>query len=261
MATLICQTDYQTPIACDMYNPCNHNGVPTFGTRKDRAYPDANKNSMPNCPAYANGRYSYLAYGQTFDHFKLYQGHYYQETNDALSGFGTRGASGWWGNAPNSLKSQTPSLGAVICWSYGSSGSGHVAIVEAVSDDGHYILISESGWSLSRNHKPFEQWVNCEVLTDLYTGKFDRVDTAVNNPWNFITAHPWIMPSYGFQGFIRNPNNFSSYNLTGTPVSFLGFDGDGKKINSDMGGNVVQKEIARKFYIRRRWKHSADIFI
>lgn len=39
-----------------------------------------------------------------------------------------------------------PKLGAIVCWSGGSSGAGHVAIVEQIHSDGT-ITISESSWS------------------------------------------------------------------------------------------------------------------
>lgn len=39
-----------------------------------------------------------------------------------------------------------PKLGAIACWSGGSSDCGHVAIVEQINSDGSFV-ISESGWS------------------------------------------------------------------------------------------------------------------
>lgn len=52
--------------------------------------------------------------------------------------------------------SQTPKLGAIVCWAKGkvgvsSDGAGHVAVVEQINADGS-IVTSESGWSAS---KPF----------------------------------------------------------------------------------------------------------
>lgn len=43
-------------------------------------------------------------------------------------------------------RGSTPRQGAIITWSGGSKGAGHVAIVEDVSADGQTIWTSESGW-------------------------------------------------------------------------------------------------------------------
>lgn len=43
-------------------------------------------------------------------------------------------------------RGSTPRQGAIITWSGGSKGAGHVAIVEDVSADGNTIWTSESGW-------------------------------------------------------------------------------------------------------------------
>ena len=75
---------------------------------------------MPNCAAYAWGR----VYEITGVKPTVNPGH-------AKTWFGTGGyATGW-----------EPALGAVMCWSGGSMG--HVAVVEAINDDGT-VVISES---------------------------------------------------------------------------------------------------------------------
>jgi len=75
---------------------------------------------MPNCAAYAWGR----VYEITGVKPTVNPGH-------AKSWFGTGGyATGW-----------EPALGAVMCWNGGSMG--HVAVVEAINDDGT-VVVSES---------------------------------------------------------------------------------------------------------------------
>ncbi|MCD7777874.1 MAG: CHAP domain-containing protein, partial [Clostridiales bacterium] len=80
---------------------------------------------MPNCTAYAYGR----AYEILGNKPKL-------STSDA---------SKWYSyNKQNKYYSygSTPKLGAIACWSGGSSGAGHVAVVEKI--DGNKVTISES---------------------------------------------------------------------------------------------------------------------
>lgn len=86
---------------------------------------------MPNCTAYAWGRFAELL----GDKPKLSLGN----------------AENWYGYSDGYTRGKTPMVGAVICWRRGqagveSDGAGHVAIVEAVNADGS-ILISESGWN------------------------------------------------------------------------------------------------------------------
>lgn len=85
---------------------------------------------MPNCTAYAEGRYNeihgkqmYLPYGNAED---------------------------WYPNAKSFKYGNTPKVGAVICWRKGKSGTssdgaGHVAVVERINDDGS-ILTSNSNY-------------------------------------------------------------------------------------------------------------------
>lgn len=86
---------------------------------------------MPNCTAYAWGRFAELL-GST----------------PALS---LGNAEDWYGKADGYSRGKSPRVGAVICWrkgvaGEGSDGAGHVAIVEQVNADGS-IVISESGWN------------------------------------------------------------------------------------------------------------------
>lgn len=73
----------------------------------------------------------------------------------------------------------TPELGAVVCFSGGPAGAGHVAVVEAISDDGLTLTTSNAG-NLS--------------------GRIFYTSTV---HWDGST---WVWHnSYTFQGFIYNP--------------------------------------------------------
>ncbi len=84
---------------------------------------------MPNCTAYAYGRiYEILG------------------TEPNLSRWN---AGQWWFDNINYgwySYGSTPRVGAVACWDRWDQNTGHVAVVEAVYDDGS-VLISESSWS------------------------------------------------------------------------------------------------------------------
>ena len=61
----------------------------------------------------------------------------------------TGNASSWYPtnqNNGNYPYGSTPKLGAIACWSGGSTGAGHVAVVEQINSDGSFV-ISESSWS------------------------------------------------------------------------------------------------------------------
>lgn len=88
---------------------------------------------MPNCTAYAWGRFAELLGSAP----KLSLGN----------------AEDWYGKADGYSRGKSPRVGAVICWrkgtaGEGSDGAGHVAIVEQVNADGS-IVTSESGWGSS----------------------------------------------------------------------------------------------------------------
>lgn len=85
---------------------------------------------MPNCTAYAWGRFA--------------------ELMDSAPKLSLGNAEEWYGHADGYARGKTPRVGAIICWRKGtvgvsSDGAGHVAIVEQVNDDGS-IITSESGW-------------------------------------------------------------------------------------------------------------------
>lgn len=85
---------------------------------------------IPNCVGYAWGRWrEILGY------------------NPKLS----RGDGGsWWSYSSDGYsRSQTPTTYAVACWSGGSDGAGHVAIIEKVNEDGS-IVVSDSVYGGAR---------------------------------------------------------------------------------------------------------------
>lgn len=79
---------------------------------------------MPNCTAYAYGRYA--------------------EARGAWASLPTWDAKDWYDDATSFQRGSVPALGAVACWGQNGSGAvGHVAIVEAIYANND-ILISES---------------------------------------------------------------------------------------------------------------------
>lgn len=117
---------------------------------------------LPNCTCYAYGRFWEI-----------------MGSKPALS---LGDAENWYGLNDGYSRGKTPKLGAVICWRRGvagddSDGAGHVAIVEAINDDGS-ILTSESGWGASST--------------------FWTTTRADDGNWGASSA-------YTFQGFIYNP--------------------------------------------------------
>ena len=126
---------------------------------------------IPNCTCYAWGRF-YEISGQ----------------RPRLS---TSNAENWYGNTADGYKrSQTPQLGAVICWrkgkaGNGADGAGHVAIVEKIYANGD-ILTSNSAWK----------------STAFYTKTLKKSN-------NYSMGG-----SYVFQGFILNPAVTTSAPIT-----------------------------------------------
>lgn len=115
----------------------------------------SNGSCLPNCVGYAWGRWRELL------------GEYHNLSRSD--------ARDWWGNTSDGYKrGQTPKLGAVMCWSGGSEGYGHVAIVEQINPDGS-VVYSSSAYGGRR----------------FYTN-------PVSSPYNFSSG-------YTFQGFIYLP--------------------------------------------------------
>lgn len=81
---------------------------------------------IPNCTCYAFGR--------------VY------EINGTYPKLSRSDATDWYGHTSDGYqRGQTPKLGAVLCWSGGSEGAGHVAVVEQIKDNGD-VVYSESWW-------------------------------------------------------------------------------------------------------------------
>lgn len=139
---------------------------------------------MPNCTAYAWGRF-----WEVGDPLSL--GINKPDPNK-LPGYWSGGY--WWDQVDTSVYEvgQTPALGAVICFEDTSGGDGHVAIVEQINNGGESIVTSNSAYN----------------GTYFYTQTLYRSD---NYCWTGGNNH-----FYRFQGFIYNP-----YGDTPTPPSRL----------------------------------------
>ena len=114
---------------------------------------------LPNCTAYAWGRFAELLG---------------KKPSLCLSN-----AENWYKFKDGYKRGRKPKLGAIIVWAkgkigVGSDGAGHVAVVEAIYDDGSF-LVSESGWGCSRTMWTTKIQANCKRY------------------------------GYTFQGFIYNP--------------------------------------------------------
>lgn len=84
-----------------------------------------------NCTYYAYSRFSELL------------GHEAQGIADG-------DACSWYKGTTGYKKGKTPKLGSIAVWQYGNSNSrGHVAVVEAIKDNGD-IVVSEGGWSSNK---------------------------------------------------------------------------------------------------------------
>ena len=121
-------------------------------------------------------------------------------------------AENWWSYSDGYKRGSTPKLGAVICWRKGQAhngadGAGHVAIVEAINDDGS-IVTSESGWNSSLF------WTSNR--------------TNSNGNWGQSSA-------YTFQGFIYNPKTFDGTDSGGTEHSRYIWDYFVEKIGNEYG--------------------------
>lgn len=147
---------------------------------------------LPNCTCYAWGRF-YEISGE----------------RPALS---LGNAENWWGYSDGYNRGSIPKLGAVICWRKGAAGNGadgagHVAIVEAINDDGS-IVTSESGWGAS--------------------SVFWTKTRSNDGNWGASSA-------YTFQGFIYNPKTFDGSSSGGTEHSRYIWDYFTDKIGNEYG--------------------------
>lgn len=166
------------------WNPCVK-GSPT----------DPDCNVLHNCVGYAVGRFNEVA-----------------ETGAAMNWLRSTNAENFVSVAKSQglTVSNTPSLGAVVCWAKGkvgdgSDGAGHVAVVEAIYSDGT-IVTSESGYNAK---KPF--WTQ-------------RRSKGADGNWGQSSA-------YKFLGFIKNPKTFDESGEYPEPTRVLrkGSTGDDVK--------------------------------
>lgn len=118
---------------------------------------------LPNCTCYAWGRFWEIS-----DH---------NGTGENKPTLPTGDAGTWYPNVTGYTKSQSPQLGAVICWNHTGGGAGHVGIVEQINEDGS-LLISNSAWGGSFFY----------LMTVYPSNGYD------------------INENYSFQGFILNPH-------------------------------------------------------
>lgn len=115
---------------------------------------------MPNCTGYCWGRW--------------------REVLNEFHNLSRSDATNWFGNTSDGYdRGSTPKLMAVACWSGGSGGEGHVAIVEEIRTDG--ILCSESAYN------------SYMFRTNLYDLNMTK-------------------SGYTFQGFIYFPNDLMDLN-------------------------------------------------
>lgn len=120
---------------------------------------------MPNCTAYAYGRYA--------------------EARNAWASLPTWDAKDWYADATSFSRGSVPALGAVACWDQSGAGAvGHVAIVEAIAANGD-ITISESH---STSGLPF---FDTQVLTaasgymdSIYIGSSFSFQGFIYNDWS-----------------------------------------------------------------------------
>lgn len=80
---------------------------------------------LANCTGYVHGRWMEIG-GTSIDY-----------------DLSTGNASEYWGHSDSYERGQEPRLGAILCL---GDGVGHVAIVEEISEDGSYIMCSESNY-------------------------------------------------------------------------------------------------------------------
>lgn len=157
----------------------SYQGYNPFDDLSGHQYEKYTGDTLPNCTAYAWGRF-YEILG----------------TRPALS---TGNAEQWYLNTADGYKrGQTPVLGAICCWQKGATtnvdgtdGAGHVAIVEKINTDGS-IVTSESGWNSS------SYW---------------WTTTRTNDNGNWGASEGYI-----FQGFIYCPTTIATPNTDAIKV-------------------------------------------
>ena len=180
------RTWYNYLVQTVAYTPRLHVGdiyTSPYYTTWDAYYPTY---QMPNCTAYAYGRWNELCdYQESHNRFPTGMG--YQWYSQGI-------AKGFVGGS-------TPALGAAACWDYMGydegvyTHTGHVAIVEQINYDGNgnpvSIVTSNSAWNRDTGWETPEDrfpWFYTETI----------LLSNINDPWGRDQSH--------FEGFLYNQN-------------------------------------------------------
>lgn len=207
---------------------------------------EANGYGIPNCTAYAFGRFWEIRGGNS----------------PSLS---HNNASDWWSHNDGYSRGQTPKLGAVICWKGGTQGWGHVAIVEQIKDNGDIvyseswyspekefgtgIATKSSGYAFGSNYR-LQGFIYCGINFDSTTTTSGTTVATTGSGTTQVTANQILNPSsramtttidakliwqflilkignpYGVAGLMGNlyhESALSSINLQQTYESYLGY--------------------------------------
>ena len=191
------------------------------------------KNNMPNCTAYAYGRFWEIRGGTR---------------PDDLEG----NAAQWWSDNNSHPYGSTPKLGAIMCWSGGDEGYGHVAVVEQIKDN-EDVVYSESWWPSKffgvgtatkssgyyfQSGYRFQGFIYCGIEFDNNITSNASLANQILNPtsrkmtttvdekliWQFLILK--IKNPYGVAGLMGNlyyESALSSINLQGSYEDYLGY--------------------------------------
>ena len=172
MAIFIPRLNYNGTDTLDYYTSAN-----PFYTAYDYDYNPPQYLWMPNCTAYAYGRFNELAK----EHYLNYR-------------WPRGNGEDWWDEAPGLglQRGQTPSIGAAMCWNYtdGSEG-GHVAIIERLVYSGGQLSQIITSNSAFNHYQPPRYPQNAFPWFYL-----EYIDPSDLDHWS----------NQHFKGFIYHPN-------------------------------------------------------
>jgi hypothetical protein len=154
---------------------------------------------LPNCTTYAMGRAGEIAGKSVMGYDMLNQ-----------SGFGM--ARDWYGKALWE-KTQTPSLGAIACWTDSGSSTlfgGHVAVVEATDGTLAGTYLSMSGYQDATPTGAERTYYNPGETSWYF--RYETFNTC--NSW-YAGGNPYTGQ---FQGFLKNP--YADTSPTPTPTTY-----------------------------------------
>ena len=117
---------------------------------------------MPNCTAYAYGRYA--------------------EARNAWAALPTWDAKDWYDDATAFQRGQTPALGSVMCWGTTGSGPGHVAIVEQILANND-VVVSESHYTSSLPYWDLQTLTASSGYAHPYLGSTYYLQGFIYNLW------------------------------------------------------------------------------